>query len=91
MKVRETRRICAGDVRALCTRQNWYTGGNNQEYEKMLVHAGTLVNVTAEDLLYLALDIKKHSFTERSLEGVCYELALMCFSTFEITYQRSTQ
>lgn len=85
MKVRETRQICVDDVWALCIRQNWYTDGNNQEYEKMLANAGILANVTAEDLIYLANDIKKHSFTERPLEGICYELALLCFSTFEIT------
>lgn len=85
MKIVETRRICAGDVRTLCIERNWYTGGNNQEYEKMLSYAGTIPNVTTENLLYLATDIKKHSFTERSIENICYELGRQCFSTFEIT------
>lgn len=85
MKIVETRRICAGDVRTLCIERNWYTGGNNQEYGKMLTHAGTLSNVTAEDLLYLATDIKKHSSAEHSIENICCELSRQCFSTFEIT------
>lgn len=85
MKIVETRQICADDVRKLCIEHNLYTGGNNQEYGKMLTHAGTLANVTAEDLLYLAADIKKHSFTERSIENICFELSRQCFSTFEIT------
>lgn len=85
MKIVETRRICSDDVRILCVDCNLYTNGDYQEYAKLLSHAGNITNVTAEDLLYIAIDIKKHSFTDRTIENICYELARKCFSTFEIT------
>ena len=85
MKVRETRRICVNDLFRLCVENEWYTRGTNQEYTRMIEFARDLTNVTAENLVAIAAEIKHHSDTEQSIESICHLLALLCFSTFEIT------
>lgn len=85
MKVRETRRMCSDDLYRLCVDNEWYTRGTNQEYTRMLEFARDLTNITAEDIVAIAADIKHHSDTERSTESICHLLAQLCFSTFEIT------
>lgn len=85
MKVRETRRVCSDDLYRLCVENGWYTRGTVQGHARMLEFARDLTNVTAEDLVAIAANIKHHSDTEQPIESICYLLAQRCFSTFEIT------
>ena len=84
MKVRETSRMCSDDLYRLCVDNEWYTRGTNQEYTRMLEFARYLTNITAEDIVSIAADIKHHSDTERSIESICHSVAQRCFSIFEI-------
>ena len=78
------------DVRVLCIRKNWYTCGNNADYENMfkMCHNAN----TDEDVYKIAEDILNHSnvkkisekygISEKGLfEHIIFELFANCIST----------
>lgn len=69
MKIKETRRIDFYDLRNLCIRNNWYTRGSNDEYEKTLQFARRN-DMNTENLGTVAMDIVKHS--DASCFADCY-------------------
>lgn len=85
MRVNETRTVSADDLRQLCIRQNWYTKGTNEDYGKLLDMAHDTVNVTAYHIADMAEDIKEHSDTEYKVSEICFEIARICYSHFELT------
>lgn len=52
------------EVRQLCIKENYYTRGNNAEYDYMLL---TLCNdtETVDDVMKIAADIAEHSDTDK--------------------------
>lgn len=59
---KEVRRITAGRLRTLCVEQDWYTGGDNDEYGHLLFDlAGYKENITTDDIVAIASDIIEHS------------------------------
>lgn len=73
------------DVRQMCLARNYYTRGDNGDYDKML----NFVNENAptkENVYKVAEDIMKHSYVPESwctdwLTNIMYELELKCIRT----------
>lgn len=82
--IMETRKLYSGDLRQLCIKKNWYTCGDNQDYEKLLSASNNCDNVTPEFIVQVAMDIIYHSNTDYPLTSVCFEVAEICHSFFEI-------
>ena len=83
---KEIRRISADKIIGICIRQDWYTRGTNEEYERMLSTASEKENLSTEDIVEIATDILEHSDSDRImssygmgydeiLESVMFEIA----------------
>lgn len=74
---KEVRRISAGRLRALCVEQDWYTGGDNDEYGHLLFDlAGYKENVTTDDIVAIVSDIIEHSdLSIADFESVAFKVA----------------
>lgn len=85
-KIIETRKIFWNDLRNLCIRNNWYTCGTVQEYQKML-NMCKKDNITTNDIVTIAQDIMDHSNKEeneeRELTSYCFEVARIATTLFE--------
>lgn len=90
---KEIRKLHASDLRALCIREDWYTGGTNEEYYN-LMQMTERENITTDDIVEIATDIIEHSEIakqkfERASGGenfylhVMYLVAEACFTCFE--------
>lgn len=91
MKYIETRTLCAYELRALCIRKNWYTGGTNEEYLGLfdrLTENHLAAEMTTEKLAEIAADILEHSNPDSCADGyldipdIMYDLAKACCVTF---------
>lgn len=85
---KEFRSLSGNDLRALCIRNNWYTRGTCEEYERLfsLLHdeRGCPENMTTEKLAEVAEDIMEHSdITDYTITAVMFELARACNTFFE--------
>ena len=89
MIIRETRHMNKYRLRNLCIKYDWFTCGDNAEYEKLFDMAGDFsTNIGAYTLYDMAEWITIHS-SEESMEDidladVMGALAGVCYSTFEI-------
>lgn len=92
---KEVRKLGATALRALCIREDWYTGGDNEEYSRLLNMANR-ENITTDDIVEIATDIIEHSdmAVERYRKsgglsfGECYThvmflIAEKCYTYFE--------
>ena len=90
---KEIRKLHTSDLRALCIKEDWYTGGTNEEYAN-LMNMTFKDNITTDDIVEIATDIIEHSETakqkfERASGGenfylhVMYLVAEACFTYFE--------
>jgi len=82
----EIRHLSAHSLRALCIRQNWYTGGDNAEYEHLLYDlADSKPHLTTEDIIEIAEDIAAHSTLRDGydIEGIAWEVNRACNVSFE--------
>ena len=59
---KEVRTLHHSDLRALCIKENWYTGGTNEEYDN-LFKMTEKENITTDDIVEIATDIVEHSET----------------------------
>ena len=86
----EKRTLSMYRLRGLCVAKEWYTCGNNQDYDKLLssVHDDKFepVEMTTEKLAEIAADIMRHSDmpAEYDLCCVMYELAKVCETCFDM-------
>lgn len=78
MIYREERTLSSYDLRIACIAHDWYTTGDDEDYEALLDYAESLDNVTTEDLYALAKDIEKHSDTEYEIADIMEALILKC-------------
>lgn len=59
---KEIRKISAYDLRQLCIDNNWYTAGDNEEYDHLLIDlADSKENLSTADIIEIADDIMQHS------------------------------
>ena len=88
MTYAETRTLSANSLRALCIQHNWYTCGNNKEYEALFNSLydgdGCPVNLTTEKLARIADDIIAHSeISDYTITSVMYALNRACQVVFD--------
>jgi hypothetical protein len=57
---KEVRHLGASQLRALCIKEDWYTGGTVNEYGNLLDMAER-ENITTDDIVEMATDIYEHS------------------------------
>jgi len=82
----EIRTLTAYSLRTLCIRQNWYTGGDNDEYSHLLYDlAGSKPHLTTQDIIEIAEDIAAHSDLQEGydIEGIAWEVNRACNVKFE--------
>lgn len=86
--IHEIRTICADDVREMCIDFDFYTHGDNEDYEQML-HMCRGKEATTKLLEEIALDIMRHSELEKldavgadSVTGMMYLLCRITTSYF---------
>ena len=82
----ETRRLTASDLRALCIERDWYTRGNNDEYDHLLTDlASDKPNLSTGDIIAIAEDIAAHSRLEdgEDVPAIAFEVARTCSVTFQ--------
>lgn len=79
----EERKMFADDLRRLCIRNNWFTRGNNDEYDTFL-NMAKKENITTDDIVELAEQIIEHSelAEEETITSIMFELASICHSLF---------
>jgi hypothetical protein len=85
-RYKEVRTLTATNLRALCIRQNWYTGGDNAEYEHLLFDlAANKSTLTTEDIIKIAEDIAAHSTLSDGydIEGIAWEVNRACNVSFQ--------
>lgn len=81
MKYTETRILHASDLRTLCIRENWYTLGDNDEYDELMCKT-FCQNLTTEVVADIAQDIKDHSDTDMEIPEIMYAIAAISHTTF---------
>lgn len=81
MKYTETRTLHASDLRTLCIRENWYTLGDNDEYDTLMCKT-FCQNLTTEIIADIAQDIKDHSETDMEIPEIMYAVASISHTTF---------
>lgn len=82
---KEVRRLTAGNLRALCIEQDWYTNGTNEEYDHLLRDlAGNKENLSTEDIIEIAEDIFCHSKLPEGceIEDIAWEVNRVCTVCF---------
>jgi len=84
MKTAETRILYRDDWRRLCIARDWYTLGYSEEYEQLLRYADNSKDVSATDIVHIAKDIKLHSETDYPLSSICFDVAEICHSFFDV-------
>lgn len=79
----EERKMFADDLRRLCIRNNWFTRGNNDEYNTFL-NMAKKENITTDDIVELAEQIIEHSNLAEgeTMTNIMFELASICHSLF---------
>lgn len=87
-KYKETRYLSASKLRALCIERDWYTCGDNEEYEALFnrLHDedGVEIHLDTEKLAEIAQDIMDHSdITDYTITSVMFELARKCTVIFD--------
>ena len=86
MKIKEIRTLTPTRLRSLCIRCNWYTKGDNAEYDHLLLdltHDGR-EHMTTEDIEAVARDIMEHSVldSEQDLLSVMWSVNDACDTVF---------
>lgn len=85
---KETRKIQADKIRALCIKNNWFTNGTEEEYNELLQYGFSDIEITSDELVEMAGLIFEYSdpksLQDHTHTSVMFELnAECCYSYFE--------
>lgn len=83
---KEIRKIHAADLRQLCIENDWYTAGDNDEYDHLLIDlASAKENLNTADIIEIAEDIMAHSHMhpDYTVESVAFAVARIADVFFE--------
>ena len=82
-KIKEFKRWSANSVREVCINNNFYTAGDNEDYEHMLVWVDRMYPNT-ENLYFIADNIYRHS-VDQTIANIMFVLANNAvITTYEI-------
>lgn len=79
---KEIRRVSMMALRSLCIKMNWFIKANNEEYAVFLNYANH-ENVTTDDLVEMATQVREYSDTEYCIEDIMYIIAHQSHTFFE--------
>lgn len=82
---REVRKISASALRQLCVDNDWYTAGDNDEYEHLLFDlAANKENLITADIIEIAADIMDHSelSDDCTIENIAFEVSRIATTHF---------
>ena len=82
---KEIRTLDARMLRSLCIEHDWYTRGDNEEYDHLLQElAAGKPHLDTAGIIAIAEDIAAHSDPEAgwTVEGIAFEVARACTVTF---------
>lgn len=79
---REIRKLGSDRLRSLCIEKNWYCNGTNKAYENLL-HMANKDNITTDDIVAMAEDIKAHSCGLYDATSIMFYIAQKCTCIFE--------
>lgn len=86
----ETRTLFMDDLRKLCIKNNYYTEGTNEEYDRFLTSVKG-VEMTKNQIYYLAVNIFTHSdiesnglSTDEIIASIMYNIAEACHTMFTV-------
>lgn len=84
----EIRTLSASKLRALCIEHNWYTCGDNKEYDalfnRLYDEDGVPVHLTTQKLAEIAADIEAHSeIRDYTITSIMFELNRACSVVFD--------
>lgn len=86
----ETRTLSMDDLRELCIKNNYYTEGTNDEYDRFLTSVKG-VEITKDKIYYLAVNIFTHSdiednglSTDEIVASIMYNIAEICHTVFTV-------
>ena len=85
--IREMRYLSSMEVRNLCIKHDWYTCGDNEQYDYLLNILCDKRNITTQDMVIIATDIKTHSETELSIAEIATALARIATTIFYEDYE----
>lgn len=81
------------NLKSLCIKRNWYTCGNNEEYDALLNMAEA--TPTTEAIYNMAMDIIEHSnnlvLSDEDIAHVMTEIAGVCMVYYEIPEDDNTE
>jgi len=83
-KYKEIRHLSAETLRALCVSLHWFTRGNNEQYEHLLMDlAEAKENLSCEDIIEIAEDIAAYSVADgRTIEDIAFIVNQACVTRF---------
>ena len=80
----EKRTTSIDDLRGLCISRNWFTHGTCEEYDAFLKKGAALDNITTDDLVELATEVREYSDCDyMEIETIMWYLSTACSTTFE--------
>ena len=79
---KEVRKIDMTAIRDLCIKKDWFTCGDMYAYDKLLDYS-YCENITTDELVEMAEQIKENSETDYEITDIMFELATICYSYFK--------
>lgn len=79
---KESRVINATAIRSLCVKNNWFTLGDNEDYDTLLSYGFSGKEITTDEIVEMAEIIKEYSETDMEITSIMYELGKICTTVF---------
>lgn len=79
---KEIRKIDARAIRSLCVRNDWFTLGDNSDYETLLNYGFSDREITTDEIVEMAEIIKEYSDTDMEITSIMFELGRICTTVF---------
>lgn len=79
--MKELRMLSSDALRGLCVKHNWFTSGDDSEYEKLMSYVESKNSISMFDIVSIAINILEHSANyEYQLSVICYEIEKECIT-----------
>ena len=80
--MKETRMLIGDEFKQLCIKNKWYTKGTKKDFTEMIKYAESRFNVSSDDIIFIAENIKQYSDTRLPVGVICTQIAKICHSLF---------
>ena len=83
LNFKERRILTQENLKKLCIENKFYTRGDNKDYTYLMNFTKENVNLSTDDIIEIACDIKVHSDTELKLISIIEIVANSCYTLIE--------